>query len=152
MPDFYVNVICEECGEKHSAQVRVFLGDGPAEEMSIAEAYGDQALSDSISSLLENTVSICPKSGNKFRQKDPQKVFLRRQVDPPMTAEDISIESVGQNPSKENNFLELLAQEFSRQTALPQVQRENVAAALRSVAQNPVSAGVVKKALSSMLF
>ena len=85
MPDFYVNVICKECGEKHSAQVRVFLAHGPSEEMSIADAFKDEELSESINSLLENTICVCPKSGNQFKQSDPQKVYLRQQIygDPP---------------------------------------------------------------------
>ena len=152
MPDYYVGVVCKECGEKHSAQVRIFLANGPVDEMSVAEFYKGTDISQSMNTLMQNTICICPKTGSNFKQTDPQKVFLRRQVlTPPVEEKKPPV------PSRESvngrvNVLERLARGFSENNDLPITERQNAAAALRAIAGRPAASKTVIEVLSDMLF
>jgi hypothetical protein len=151
MPDYMLKVECQECGEKHSAQVRVFLGDGPETEQSVAEAYRDKPLSDSVNSLIFNTISLCPKSNHQFKQTDPGKVFLCPLPEPDLPPEVFN-PSPGHVIHNEASILEQLALTYAQHPQLSQNERFRFSTVMREIARHPLGPKITGEVILSMLF
>jgi hypothetical protein len=76
MPQYDLYVSCTECNSVHPMGIGINLDAGPADQRSIQEAYDHNSLPPQIQAI-EGHKALCLKTGNRFVQKDPKKIFLK---------------------------------------------------------------------------
>ncbi len=75
MAIYSVYFFCDECSEIHPLGTTVSLDDGPAEKVSIGDAYSGKELNPNIANLLNHKIT-CPNTGKITFQKDNKQIFL----------------------------------------------------------------------------
>ena len=75
MADYDVYVLCNECNDIHSAELRIELQYGPGEKQSLSDVYSREE-PPAIIGMLKNSYYRCSKTGKTFLQKDLNHVYL----------------------------------------------------------------------------
>ena len=75
MADYDVYVLCNECNDVHSVELRIELQYGPVNKQSVSDVYSGRE-PPAVIRMLKNSCYPCSKTGKTFFQKDQNQVFL----------------------------------------------------------------------------
>ncbi len=75
MPVYNVHIICEQCGQPHSVNVKLTLDENGLDKMLLSDYYADRPLPPAIVFMQTNKYN-CPHTKQLFPASDLEKAVL----------------------------------------------------------------------------